>query len=175
MTCSEEWRPVKGFPRYEVSNLGRVRSLAYIDRSGHQRNGFEVKTRFTREGGALVSLTSEDGKKHGVSLGRVVLEAFVRPLAADEIALHGSAGRNVTTLDNLSIGTYAQNNGPDRIRDGTHYGGCDHHKTQLTERQVLEIRSLRGLESQSSIAKRYGLTQSTVSKIQLSQTFARVK
>ena len=175
MTCSEEWRPVPGFPRYEVSSLGRVRAIAYVDRSGHRRKGHEVKTRFTRKGGTLVSLTGEDGKKRGVSLGRVVLEAFVRPLAANEIALHGPAGRNVTTLDNLSIGTYAQNNGPDRIRDGTHYGGCDHHKTRLTETQVLEIRSLRGLESQPSIAKRYGLTQSTVSKIQLCQTFARVR
>lgn len=30
MTCSEEWRPVKGFPRYEVSNLGRVRAFHYL-------------------------------------------------------------------------------------------------------------------------------------------------
>ena len=174
MTSFETWRPVPDFPRYEASSLGRVRSVSYVDGKGHTRKPRVLTPRQSR-GHWTVSLTRSTGLKQiKITLGRVVLEAFGVQAADGEIVLHGERGRDCNELSNLSFGTYAQNNGKDRVRDGTRLANCEHPRTHLSERDVRKIRGLRGNMTQEEIGKVFDIDQTTVSNIQLRKSFKEV-
>lgn len=76
----EEWRPVVGYEgRYEVSNLGRVRSLprSMNARHGGKPNGYHMKGRVLKQvvdsrGYFIVTLGGKSEVVH-----RMVLTAFV--------------------------------------------------------------------------------------------------
>lgn len=65
---NEEWKPIKGFEDYEISNKGRVKSLKYgkerILKYGY-RNGYKI-----------VSLNKENTKQT-FKIHRLVAEAFI--------------------------------------------------------------------------------------------------
>ena len=61
---------------YQVSNLGRVRSLDRVTSRGHRLKGRILKTNLTKEGYLLVHL-SEDGEKQAFSVHRLVATMFV--------------------------------------------------------------------------------------------------
>lgn len=75
----EEWRPVRGFEKsYEVSNLGRVRSLdRIIIRGGrrHKLRGITKKPKRTATG--LMVLLSINGEPQHQQLSRIVAQAFI--------------------------------------------------------------------------------------------------
>ena len=118
MADPEEWRPVLGHEGYEVSNLGRVRSIPRRVRCG---NGA------TRSVAGRILTTGRyrsDGRQT-VAIGRaprlvahLVLEAFVGPRPPGMCALHGRRGLASDELSNLRWGTHSENN-LDRVRDGT--------------------------------------------------------
>lgn len=148
----ETWKTIPSEPGYEVSDLGRVRS---VDRTIETVSG---KRRLT--GRVLCLNVAKTGHVH-VSLGRasercvhdLVLEAFVetRPLRAEGRHLDGNPGNNV--LANLSWGTRSQNN-----RDRTRHG-----QNKLTLDQVSEAKKLytKG-ETGLSLARRFGVSKSTM-------------
>jgi hypothetical protein len=156
MTCFEEWRPVPGFPRYEASSLGRVRKTG---------SGQQITISRSGNGHWFVRLNQEDGKRKAVAIGWVVLTAFGFVPASGEIALHGPAGRDVHSLDNLSFGTYAQNNGTDRLRDGTDFRGCKSPVSKLTQDQVNEIIALKGKVSGPRLGNKFGVSSTTIYRI----------
>ena len=176
MTCSEQWRPVPVFPRYEASDLGNVRSVPYIDGKGHLRKAKMMTLCRSAGGHWTVCLTHQAGaKQERRVLGRVVLESFGYYPKENEIVLHGPKGRDCNELQNLSFGSYTQNNGQDRLRDGTRLANCDHPRTHLSEDDVRRIRSLRGKMSQEKIGQLFSIDQTTVSNIQLGKSFQEVQ
>ena len=158
MTCSEEWRVAYGLPGYEVSNLGRFRGPRGL-----------LKPRKTARGSWVVS-PRVDGRQVGRVLAKIVLQSFVRPFEDGEISLHGSLGRDDNRLCNLSIGTYAQNNGPDKVRDGTLAKGVKQGLCRLTQSQVEEIKLSK--ERRQALAERFGVCYTTVWNIQKGVTHA---
>lgn len=68
----EEWRDIEGFDGYQVSNIGRVKTLNY-NRTGEER------ILQTVEGGKkyLVLTLCKDGKKYNRKVHRLVAEAFI--------------------------------------------------------------------------------------------------
>lgn len=117
---TEKWLPVVGFETlYEVSNLGRVRSL---DRTW-LRNGFpvrwpgrELKGWNDGNGYRHVSLTV-DGNDHSRAVHHLVLEAFVGARPPGMLGLHWDDDPQNNALENLRWGT-RQQNGHDRTRNG---------------------------------------------------------
>lgn len=171
--ASERWLPVpiegcEGF--YEVSDLGRVRSLDhwtqwrgkswYIKRGlvlkqGPTDNGYLQVTMFARRGGKKVQLSP---KVH-----RLVLEAFVGPCPEGQEARHGPGGQHDNRLVNLCYGTKAENAG-DKLRDGTHVHGTISVNAKLTEDIVRECRRryAAGDGDTASLAREFGVSQQTV-------------
>lgn len=72
-TINENWKTVKGYPMYEVSDLGNVRSLNYR-RTG---KGQVLKQSDNNSGYKCVVLTGEDGNPRRMMVHRLVADAFI--------------------------------------------------------------------------------------------------
>src|SRR5258708_1594768 len=137
-TPPERWLPVPGYEGlYEVSDLGRVRSIAHSTRAG-MRGGQMLKPQFNSRGYHHVGLR-RDGKKAALRLNRLVLAAFAGPCPPGEVARHGPGGKLDNRLTNLSYGTQRENI-HDKIRDGTAQAGERNTAAKLTGPDVIEIR-----------------------------------
>lgn len=119
---SERWRPVVGYEGlYEVSDLGRVRSLPRVE---HWTRGF-----MRRRGGRVLAqiLDSKGYPKVNLSLGgkvtqlavhRLVLLAFTGPQPDDTEACHWNGVPTDNRVANLRWDTRSAN-AADAIRHGT--------------------------------------------------------
>lgn len=106
---TERWAPVVGFEGfYEVSDLGRVRSLDRITTHKHRLRGRVLKVRRLPTGRPRVSL-ARDGAITDAYPYRLVLEAFIGPCPPDMEALHWDDDADNNVLSNLRWGTRTDN------------------------------------------------------------------
>jgi len=122
----EEWRIIAGYEGfYEVSNLGRVRS---VDRVVVTKNDRVMKLK-----GQILQLSTghpdnplqvgltKDGVACTYTVYQLVAAAFLGPCPRGQQVRHGSNGRLDNSVSNLSYGTVRENS-LDKRRDGTHGG-----------------------------------------------------
>ena len=139
----EIWKAIPGYEGfYEVSNMGRVKSLI---RFVNSRNGKRIVKEKILNPAILriypyVSL-AKHGNKKGFKVHRLVLEAFIGKCPKDMVCCHGSKGSLVNTLDNIEWGTSKKNNGKDKIRDGKAMYGNRNHASVFTKEIVIEIKN----------------------------------
>jgi hypothetical protein len=109
-----------------------------------------------------VSLTV-NGKAKNYNVHRLVADAFLGPppSPAHQAAHIDGDGFN-NRLRNLKWATQKENE-RDKLSHGTRVRGSQVRGSKLTESDVLDIRT--DPASQTQIAKRYGIAQTTVSKI----------
>ncbi len=174
----EEWRPIPGWEGlYEVSNLGRVRSLdRFIECMS--RWGKLVRR---RKRGCVLKPVKNSGDHCFVALGRanlmfvhrLVLFAFVGPCPKGMETRHLDGDANNNRLTNLVWGTRLENMA-DRKRLGEENPprGIRSHRATLTEKDVLFIRRERRKgRSFGVIAKSLGVTRNAVGKVALGLTW----
>ena len=164
-TGQEEWRAVPGYEGlYEVSDLGRVRSLdralPYVHASGKQCTrrlpGVTLRPAIDSAGYLSVCL------KHHVStrVHWLVLAAFTGPRPKGMQCLHNDGDRLNNVLPNLRYGTRSEN-----MVDLFHHG---HRK--LSREQVLAIRAARDTGSFNSkmrhrLAAEFKVSLSTIQDV----------
>lgn len=135
----ERWLPVGGYEGlYEVSDLGRVRSF-HAGRGKGKRGGL-LRPAPTGVYAHLCVVLCQGGESHTRLVHHLVLEAFVGPRPDGMEALHGPGGALDNRLVNLSWGTKSENQGRDRVRDGTSNRGERQWQSKLTEADVIECR-----------------------------------
>jgi NUMOD4 motif/HNH endonuclease len=121
----ETWLPVTGFEgSYEVSDLGRVRSLDRLVKHGnhHRRiRGKILKLNFDRKGYACVVLAGNRFRR----IHTLVLEAFVASRPDGLECRHLDDDKTNNRLDNLLWGTGSENS-IDRVQNGN-----DHHHRRI--------------------------------------------
>lgn len=114
----EIWKPVVGYEGfYEVSNIGRVRSLSRIVECNDGRKR-KLKTRILRQScapsGYYMVTLHKNGKQKSGLVHRLVCEAFIpNPLVKDEVNHKDENSKNnnatnlewVTTKENNNYGT----------------------------------------------------------------------
>ena len=173
----EVWRSVVGWEGfYEVSSLGRVKSLArrYWTTGGRVPHWCNIRERILKPAkngcGYWFVALSRDGKLTTYVIHRLVAEAFIGPRPAGMDTCHGANGKDDNTLANLTYGTHSQNM-RDCLRDGTHQHGERGSNAKLTSAQVAEIRSLKGKRLQREIATAFGISRSCVSLIWSGKTW----
>lgn len=109
---TEHWLPVVGWEGiYEVSDLGRVKSVArQHPHLGGVRNVSEKILSQGRAPGSMVVVLSRPGQRFTAKVHRLVLEAFVGPCPPGYIARHWP-DRDVSNnaLVNLEWNTQSQN------------------------------------------------------------------
>ena len=166
----ESWKPVVGYEGiYEVSSLGRVRSLDRVDSIGRPRSG---KVLSSCRGGAYPSVCLCDGSKANRRVHTLVLEAFVGPRPQGHEACHNDGNPINNRLENLRWDTKSANQ-VDRLAHGTHNRGSRHSMSKLTEEEVCAVRSLigKGL-TQAEIGTLFGVSEATVSCIKSGHRWA---
>lgn len=67
-TYTEEWKPVREFPDYLISNMGNVYN---------QRSDRQMATTLTNHGHVKITFTDRDGVRYTRSVGLLVAEIFV--------------------------------------------------------------------------------------------------
>lgn len=174
-SVQEEWRPVVGWEGlYEVSDLGRVRSLdreiVALSRWGDlvsKRHKGRVLTATPRRPGHLFVILADGERRESWFVHRLVLTAFVRPRRDREECRHMDGNPKNNRLGNPKWGTRLENMA-DRGRLGEHNAprGARNHRVILNEAKVRLIRRLRidGL-SFGMIAKQIGVSRNAVGKV----------
>lgn len=165
---TEEWRPVVGFEDiYQISNLGRVWSNPRIvDRKGvrQPRGGVFLKLRHNRHGYVVVDL-SDRGSDTQRFVHVLVCEAFIGPQPSGHEVAHGDGVRDNNLLSNLRWATRLEQ-ADDRRKHGTMLHGVRAKQSSLTDHDVTDIRRARiAGEKLRDLADRYGLTESSISRI----------
>jgi len=164
-STEEEWRPIDGYEgRYEVSSLGRVRSLDHVvefrTATGDERKltvrGRLLKLTPNNHGYMQCGLSNKTHIVHAL-----VLAAFHgrRPDGLECRHLDGNKLNNAAF--NLTWGT-SKENGQDCVRHGTALRGEDNPAAALTENQVREIRNTTTY--QHVLAAKFGVSQSTIGR-----------
>jgi len=175
-TQIEIWRPIKGVPYYEVSNLGNLRSFRGKARGVGHRGGFVSAVLSTPK---LIDLSRKRQKPHlylNVSLQtpngektflvhRLVAQAFV--LNPDNLAQvnhlnlvkHDCRAMNLEWVSSLGNRRHA-------IANGAYAHGEKHGMAKITDGQAVEIkRLLKTAKRCQDVADVTGVSLNTVQKI----------
>lgn len=109
-----EWRPVPGYPTYEINRDGQVRRCAEDERPP----GEPLTPKPGRGGYPCVHLSLGEGRQKQLKLHRALLEAFVGPPPEPGMfALHADDDPANLDLNNLRWGT-RHDNRDDARRNG---------------------------------------------------------
>jgi len=174
----EVWLPCVDFPGYEVSSLGRVRSL---DRDVKFRDskksikGRVLKPCQHRTGYSTVNLpcsTTASGFSP-VLIHRLVATAHLQPPLPEKTQVnHINFNRADNRRDNLEWCTCKEN--MRHSSENGRLGGEANNMSKLTQEQVAHIRSLEisGKYSQPEIARMFGVHKHTIGNILLGHTWA---
>jgi hypothetical protein len=171
----EVWKSVVGWDGlYEVSNMGRVRSLPRVVDGGgflYQRSGRILRERVDLSGRPRVSLC-RDAKAKDFFIHALVSSAFSGPRPEPAFdACHSDGDPRNNRLDNLRWDTKKANQN-DRFRHGTMHVGEKCHFAKLTSAQALQI--LADGRKQKDIAFEYGVTQQHISRIKRSASWGHI-
>lgn len=114
----ELWKVIPGWEDYEVSNLGRIRSLDRVDSLGRHLRG-KLRPPCVNTGGYLQVGLSRNGRRTKQLIHRLVMLAFIGPPPPGQDVCHGDGTRTNNHLDNLRYDTRSANN-RDAVLHGTH-------------------------------------------------------
>lgn len=121
---TERWLPVVGYEGfYEVSNLGRVRSvdrqIRHRDGSLHMYPSRVLKPSVTTNGYAYISVSVNKAQR-SVAVHRLVATAFLGPAPDGMEVCHRNGDELDNRSENLRYGTHGSNV-LDTVRMGTHW------------------------------------------------------
>lgn len=171
----EQWRPVVGYEgAYEVSDLGRVRSL---DREITQTiRGRQCVRRWR---GRMLRLCLNSGGYVVVALGAghyhcahvLVAAAFLGPRPPGYEVCHANGVRHDNRLANIRYDTRA-GNFADMVRHGTRPRGSQKPQAKLTEADIPLIRAATG--TQTEIAARFNVDRTIIGDIKRGELWRHV-
>lgn len=151
----EEWRVIKGFPLYQISNMGRVKTEKQL-----------LKTSKNNHGYCRVSLYNA-GVMKSCRVHRLVLSAFVGE--SDLAVNHKNAIKTDNRLINLEYCTN-KHNSLHAKEMGLIASGVNHPSRKLTAKEYESIRAEYIVKSQrksnaKELAKKYRVSTFTIRKV----------
>ena len=183
---SEIWKSIPGFPFYEASNHGRIRTIPRVAKrvsKNGNRSDMHLKSRILtpqrhrynkktgRPAAMLLRLLDESETYKTVYVHHMILFAFVGPKPDEMECCHYDGDASNNRLENLRWGT-SKDNSADIIRHGRykappHRFGENGTRAKLTNKQIVEILDSewgrRGIGS--GLARRFGVTNSAIYEV----------
>ena len=181
---TEIWKDIPNYEGwYQVSNLGRVKSLSRTVQYGDKAVRSQAESILNpRKGGPVVAgkqylsvVLCKNKARKQTKVHRLVAEAFCNQPEGCDVVNHLDNDPSNNLATNLEWTTIAGNNKHRHVQGrSASLKGESHGSAVLSEKQVSEIKQLLaiGKESQEAIAKRYGICQPHVSRIKLSKSWA---
>jgi hypothetical protein len=169
----EEWKEVPGFPGYQVSNQGRLRSFLDSHRMGRApADGRILAGGFDKDGYRRALLCADGGKtRKSLRIAPLVALLFIGERPPGAVLRHLNSSRTDDRAENLAYGTQKENM-QDKKLTGNWQGGENHPQARATEAAVLAIRASE--EKGSVLARRYGLSTTTISAIRTGRIWPHV-
>ena len=163
----EFWRPIRGFPGYDVSSFGRIRTKRCIlNGSGHKQ-------------GYMVATLIGPVRRQTFMIHRLVATAFLPNDSNAPEVNHLTGVKHDNRVGNLEWVTRKENQQhawrsglitPNRVRLGQGWLS----KT-FSEQDVINIRERRAIgESCESLCREYGVSNGCISEMVTGTTFAEV-
>ena len=174
-SATEEWRNIPGYPGYQASSLGRVRSLDRVDTlpGGFTRKRKGRVLRGHKSHGYVMYTPSVNSVITTVTGHKLVMLAFAGPPKDGEIVCHYDGDRSNNAVANLRYGTHKDNEA-DKERHGTRLWGETANGVKLTEEAVVKMRELRasgyGLKD---LAQLFSVGMDTISLACVGKTWTR--
>jgi hypothetical protein len=165
---SIEYRPVVGFPGYQVGSDGTILSL-------HRLARYQLKpSQRSRKKRYLCVHLCRGGRAFRRTVHSIVLEAFSGPCPEGMQCRHLDGNPLNNSIDNLRWGT-PKENAADRVQHGTDLRGEKNGSAKLKNHHALTIRTLskNGMRY-VDIANRYGISVSNVGAIVTRKTFVYI-
>lgn len=168
---NEIWKPIIGYEnKYEVSNMGNVRSLYYINKMIYKKRPSPIYLKPIRSGAKtgqryLRVCLYKKNKRIFRRIHHLVLETFVGPRPPNHEGSHLNGISTDNRASNLAWLTHTQNI-RQKFDHGTMVMGSKHKHSKLNETIVMDIlvRVASG-ELQKHVAKRYNITAQVINKI----------
>lgn len=133
----EIWKPIEGFEKYEISNLGQVRSLSY-KQTGESKT---LKPKIDRNG-YLVANLSKNGKHYTKTIHRLVAKAFIPNLENKPQVNHINGIKTDNGVENLEWCTCSENikhafdTGLKKSNKGVNNPMYGKHHTEETKKKI---------------------------------------
>ena len=165
----EKWKIIEGFPKYLISNKGRIKILSTL----------EDKKVFVKDDG-YIATTLGNGEQSYKYVHRLVAEAFIKNKHDKPQVNHinGVKGDNraenlewVTTAENIrhaiDTGLLKYKKKEKEIKNSKYSLGEEANGSKLTPEKVIEIRVLWELREfkQVELAEKFGVDNSTINDI----------
>ncbi|WP_018923850.1 NUMOD4 domain-containing protein [Salsuginibacillus kocurii] len=164
----EKWKPVnvEGYQQfYQVSNLGRVKSLDRVDRRGQLRKGRVLKQ--NQSNGYYFIGLRKDGKVKQIDIHRLVALTFLNNSENKPAVNHIDGNKVNNCVTNLEWVTHKENS-EHAVKTGlTNISGENNGAVKLTEEEVKDIANTyidTNLTIQQ-IADKFEVSDGTVSNI----------
>lgn len=162
----EEWRAIPGYDgRYEVTRTAKVRNALTQQ---------QLQPGVASHGYPTVSLRRGFGPPKTWCLHTLVLSAFVGPRPSGHCCRHLDGNKLNNNLSNLAWGSYAEN-AADMAVHGTRIRGQKYKSARVSDDSAAEIRALKGVMSQSALAKIYGVSPAAVQAVYDGRTWKHVR
>lgn len=167
---TEEWRAVPGWEgAYEVSSLGRVRSLTRTiatERGSRTYKGRMLSPGLVGWGYRSVRLRA-DGRVDQKRVHQLVAAAFVGPCPEGFQVHHKDGNKENNQATNLEYVTPSENS--------TNAQSSLNRRRRLSDADIREIRALRGVATYHEIANRFGIGLATAWRIANGETWRSVE
>lgn len=175
---NEIWKDIPNYEGlYQVSNLGRVKSLERDYKSAFVRKMPQnIKKQKINKRGYYYLHLCKNGKKWATTVHKLVVFAFIGPKPYPDVTInHKDSNKLNNRLENLEYCSIKENNR--HYRDNViDFVGEDHPMAKLTEKDVISIRNeYSNLKTkQKDIAAKYGVTQVMISRIILRKAWSHI-
>ena len=162
----EIWKDITGYEGiYQISNHGRVRRIWKKSRTNPEGKLKILKMSITGYGYYSLYLF-KNGKRKQYTIHKLVAVEFIEnPLNKPQVN-HIDGNKINNHVDNLEWCTCSEN-----IKHAYKTGlkkaktGADHYNSKLTQKQIDQIRKLKGLKTHKEIAKMFNVSNSHITRI----------